>query len=297
MLSTDLSLYPDGSFVVGYSNSIFNFLPSGGFFEVDDYFFPYLSDSVKALSSIYCWVGLIEKDGKKNPLLFNVGGYNVPFGGSFTVLPSEYSLYFSSFSASPLLYLMNGLNYFIDDSSAQMYKYSVEYNGSVLVFFDSLDEAFEHCAFLYSSSFFGLEMTQQLRIYFLFEETNDGKKSGHIYNIFGFMCSSSCCYPDFSPIVRILGGTPSLVQLENLKSICYLLGVNTAENGLKDCDLMKEYLKRLNQILGGSPYPEPNDNLKSICYLLGVDNSENGLKDCELSKDYVKRNSKMLGAE
>lgn len=106
-----------------------------------------------------------------------------------------------------------------------------------------------------------------------------------------------CCYPDFSPIVRILGGTPSLVQLENLKSICYLLGVYTAENGLKDCDLMKEYLKRLNQILGGSPYSEPNDNLKSNCYLLGVDNSENGLKDCDLSKDYVKRISKMLGAE
>lgn len=112
-----------------------------------------------------------------------------------------------------------------------------------------------------------------------------------------FFDNSECCYPDFSPIVIILGGTPSPVQLENLKSICYLLGVNTAENGLKDCDLMKEYLKRLNQILGGSPYPEPNDNLKSICYLLGVDNSENGLKDCELSKDYVKRISKMLGAE
>ncbi|MBN1839490.1 MAG: hypothetical protein JW802_05540 [Campylobacterales bacterium] len=107
----------------------------------------------------------------------------------------------------------------------------------------------------------------------------------------------SCCYPDFSPIVRILGGSPSSIQLENLRMICYLLGVNTAENGLKDCDLMKEYLKRLNQILGGSPYPEPNDNLKSICYLLGVDSAENGLKDCELSKDYVKRISKMLGAE
>lgn len=114
---------------------------------------------------------------------------------------------------------------------------------------------------------------------------------------FGPLVYPECCYPDFSPIVRILGGTPSPVQLENLKSICYLLGVNTAKNGLKDCDLMKEYLKRLNQILGGSPYSEPNDNLKSICYLLGVDNSENGLKDCELSKDYVKRNSKMLGAE
>ncbi|AFL69757.1 hypothetical protein Sulba_2490 [Sulfurospirillum barnesii SES-3] len=120
------------------------------------------------------------------------------------------------------------------------------------------------------------------------------------YEMFDFFCFADgieCCYSDFSPIVKNLGATPSPVQLENLKQICYLLGVDTAENGLKECELMKEYLKRLNQILGGSPYVEPNDNLKSICNLLGVDSAENGLKECELSKDYVKRISKMLGAE
>ena len=118
------------------------------------------------------------------------------------------------------------------------------------------------------------------------------------FEYIGMLCAPSCCYPDFAPIVAILGGTPSTDQVINLKSICYLLGVDTSENGLSACDLMKEYLKRLNQILGSSSLSlEPNVNLKSICYLLGVDTFENGLQDCELSKEYVKRIGVALGVQ
>lgn len=50
-----------------------------------------------------------------------------------------------------------------------------------------------------------------------------------------------------------LGGTPFLEPNDNLKSICYLLGVDTSENGLKDCELSKNYVKR-NGIMLGAEY-------------------------------------------
>lgn len=121
----------------------------------------------------------------------------------------------------------------------------------------------------------------------------------YTYDSFGSDLSYSplpCCYPDFAPIVQILGGTPSSDQLTNLKSICQLLGVDTSQGGLFGCELMKEYLKRLVLNFGNTPSTQPNDNLKSICYFLGVDTSENGLSGCDLSKDYVKRDGIMLGA-
>lgn len=117
----------------------------------------------------------------------------------------------------------------------------------------------------------------------------------HTVRLVFFPPEPPCCYPDFSSIVKTLGGSPSSVQLDNLKSICQLLGVDTSNNGLKDCDLMKDYLKRLVSFFGGSPSSEPNDNLKSICQLLDIDTADNGLKDCELSKYYVKQISNMLG--
>ncbi|QEH06739.1 hypothetical protein [Sulfurospirillum multivorans] len=119
------------------------------------------------------------------------------------------------------------------------------------------------------------------------------------YNHFlyvGILCSPICCYPNFIPIVQSLGGIPVTDQLQNLKIICQLLGIDI-NTTLSDCDAMKEYLKRIVTVLGGTSSIEPNENLKSICYLLGVDTAENGLSDCALSKDYVKRNGIMLGAE
>lgn len=115
------------------------------------------------------------------------------------------------------------------------------------------------------------------------------------FRVIGF-CPLYCCFPDFKPIIKVLGGKVSYDQLLNLKTICQLLGVDT-NTVLKDCDAMKEYLSRLNLILGGFSYVQPNDNFRSICDLLGVDSNANGLTDCALSKDYVKRNSIMLGAE
>ena len=41
-------------------------------------------------------------------------------------------------------------------------------------------------------------------------------------------------------------------QIENLKIICGLLGIDTAENGLKDCELANSYLQRIITMLGGS---------------------------------------------
>jgi hypothetical protein len=113
-----------------------------------------------------------------------------------------------------------------------------------------------------------------------------------VYDIF----IGDCCYPDFVPVVKTLGGIPVTDQSQNLKLICQLLGIQT-DTTLTNCDAMKEYLKRIVQNFGGTSKAEPNDNLKSICYLLGVDSNENGLSDCALSKDYVKRIGIMLGAE
>lgn len=42
-------------------------------------------------------------------------------------------------------------------------------------------------------------------------------------------------------------------QIENLKKICFLLGVDTEEYGLKDCELANSYLQRIIQTLGGEP--------------------------------------------
>ena len=40
-------------------------------------------------------------------------------------------------------------------------------------------------------------------------------------------------------------------QKEKLKKICFLLGVDTEEYGLKDCELANSYLQRIIQMLGG----------------------------------------------
>ena len=110
---------------------------------------------------------------------------------------------------------------------------------------------------------------------------------------------TKCCYPDFSSIVKILGGSSSSFQLDNLKEICRLLGVSTVnDENLEECDLMKVYLKRLVRILGGVPFDHPNDNLKSICHLLGVKTDEDSnFEDCELSNYYVKQIGKSLGVK
>lgn len=41
-------------------------------------------------------------------------------------------------------------------------------------------------------------------------------------------------------------------QIQNLKTICQLLGIDTAENGLKDCELANSYLQRIITMLGGA---------------------------------------------
>lgn len=194
--------------------------------------------------------------------------------------------YFIMSNAGKLLYIPSGV-FFKPIPTEQFFYDMCEVN------LMTVDEAFNLCLKnpTLRYTFYGFTTSRYPQI------TSQSEKFLPVYLCSWVAFFYDCCYPDFSPIVRILGGSPSPVQLENLKSICHLLGVDTAENGLKDCELMKDYLKRLNQILGGSPYLEPNDNLKSICYLLGVYSAENGLKDCELSKDYVKRISKMLGAE
>lgn len=40
-------------------------------------------------------------------------------------------------------------------------------------------------------------------------------------------------------------------QIENLRKICQLLGIDTAENGLTECALANDYLHRIILILGG----------------------------------------------
>lgn len=169
------------------------------------------------------------------------------------------------------------------------------------ILFSSLKEAFDYIAlnfedFAYKGIRFG-EVSTYYSISPLYDDFYGYDRAFSIECISWrlTLSVSPCCQPDFAPIVKTLGGTPLEDQNDNLKSICQLLDVDTADNGLTDCNLMKDYLKRLVSFLGGSPSDEPNDNLKSICQLLGVDTAENDLKDCDLSKDYVKRISKMLG--
>ena len=40
-------------------------------------------------------------------------------------------------------------------------------------------------------------------------------------------------------------------QIQNLKKICELLGVDTSSQGLTDCALANSYLQRIIQMLGG----------------------------------------------
>lgn len=40
-------------------------------------------------------------------------------------------------------------------------------------------------------------------------------------------------------------------QIQNLKIICQLLGIDTSENGLTGCALGNSYLQRIIQCLGG----------------------------------------------
>jgi len=40
-------------------------------------------------------------------------------------------------------------------------------------------------------------------------------------------------------------------QIENLRKICELLGIDTSTNGLTDCALANSYLQRIIQMLGG----------------------------------------------
>ena len=42
-------------------------------------------------------------------------------------------------------------------------------------------------------------------------------------------------------------------QIENLKIICQLLGIDSGDYGLKDCELANLYLQRIIQTLGGEP--------------------------------------------
>jgi len=39
-------------------------------------------------------------------------------------------------------------------------------------------------------------------------------------------------------------------QLQYLRGICIVLGVDTSENGLSGCELFSEYLKRISLMLG-----------------------------------------------
>lgn len=176
---------------------------------------------------------------------------------------------------------------------------NVSYSTGYRFGFVSYDDLFLHCLSHYLNNdfyFFRLNSMQYDAYDFNIHDYGDIYDYTVFIHFLGYVIFPSCCYPNFAPIVQILGGTPSSDQLTNLKSICQLLGVDTSENGLKDCDLMKEYLKRLVLNFGNTPSTEPNDNLKSICHFLGVDTSENGLSGCDLSKDYVKRDGLMLGA-
>jgi len=40
-------------------------------------------------------------------------------------------------------------------------------------------------------------------------------------------------------------------QIQNLKIICELLGIDTSDNGLTGCALANSYLQRIIQFLGG----------------------------------------------
>lgn len=217
---------------------------------------------------IYFFFEIASSDGS--------GGYFMNFPSSLTSSAIENVGKYIAFSFQD--YGRDAVVHYIAESEDDLHKFIFDY-------------AIEHSVFLHWVFLSSIEDSGRVGYAYRYKYNYE---HGTTYALIQKL---ACCYPDFVPIVQILGGIPSSNQLANLKSICQLLGVDTSANGLSACELMKEYLKRSNQNLGGTPFAEPNDNLKSICYLLGVDTSENGLSGCELSKDYVKRIGQILGAE
>lgn len=208
----------------------------------------------------------------------SLSGCNSPLHSPFSSIIYDSSVYINGFRNPP------------DSSNIEYCSVDSSLNSAFSFIFDCIySNLFENVGFRRYLSYF----TKTSSVY-----PTKAPNFRWLYDSFNFYCfvdGFTCCQPDFAPIVKTLGGTPLEDQNDNLKLICQLLGIDTSENGLTDCDLMKDYLKRLVSFFGCSPSDEPNDNLKSICQFLGVDTSENDLKDCDLSKDYVKKTSEMLG--
>lgn len=165
--------------------------------------------------------------------------------------------------------------------------------------FDTFEEALDFCASAtISGSMFDIKIIHLISMSDFIYEENGYYRCDQVGETFGYhgLSMITCCSPDFSRIVQILGGSPSSNELNNIKIIAFLLGCDTSENGLSGCELGLDYLKRISLLLGGSVGSDLVTTLKEICRVLGVDTIENGLSDCELSKDYVKRISTMLGA-
>ncbi len=170
-----------------------------------------------------------------------------------------------------------------------------------LIPFSSVDEAL---IFIASNSF-DIPSSANINIIKIVSD-NPSYFDGHLYyhefvfdyafSSLGFLVYGYCCYPDFAPIVNVLGGTSVTYQAENLRIICQILGIDFFENSLDNCQLVNFYLEKIVEILGGTSSPLVNENLKIICQALGIDFNSNGLIDCMLSKDYVKRIGLTLGA-
>ncbi|ATB69163.1 hypothetical protein SJPD1_1051 [Sulfurospirillum diekertiae] len=263
----------------------------------------FLDSDVPLFKTSFYGVGFCYLHGFLNslPALSCLGISRFPSAGNPFLKDSKHGLMLCSFFTN---YIRGYFTSFMGVSYEESYNYllsalgkyvifnlNAEYplfRNSALVVFDTFEDAF---------AFIGNDGETVIKII-----SEVYKIDGYYYckgdewTVYGVLPPVVCCYPDFAPIVKIFGGTPSSNQLSNIKTIASLLGCDTSENGLSGCKLGFLYVERVVAMLGGSVYSDLPLTLKEACRVLGVDTNENGLKDCELSKEYVKRISTMLGA-
>lgn len=312
MVNSDLDFYSNGCFELGsldtpclYSASRF----TGFGYFVNGVSLPFPLKNEDSLPVFRTIVGFKDLDDKKYPVLTSLDSLSY-FIGNSSFYACSFN-YFSSFSDSPLFCSYSDsvpLNYSASWAVCRIDDFFI-FDGddfssvSVLSTFNSLNLAFEHCAFLYSSTSFYSDMVNPFVLVRIDSNGNMMFKN-HMWGnasrivVYGFIPYASFCYPDFSDIAELFGFSPSVSQATNLTNILSFLGVPYAYSfAINDYELIKEALRQFNTFLGGNSLYFPNDVLKSICHFLGADTAENDLERCVLFKDYVERISKMLKGE
>lgn len=204
MFITDLNSYSVGCFEVGSIDTLsyFNKSLNKRYLGVSSYY------PVKVGSSdnvFYTVVGTKEKDGFLHLVLRNNGVFSYngiqTFSFSFVQTSLICRFYFNSNVGEDSLCVVHANNILASSSS-----------NVLLASFSSYEECFEYCARLLAFSPFSLTMSGSLLIVPSYRGSyvvDNSGRFGRYYDVLGFQpYYVDCCNLDYSPIVRLLGGTP-----------------------------------------------------------------------------------------